>query len=148
MDQTADPASDFADRPWMDPETVPLEATETEGRESSVRCDPARGWRGGCHLAPLAAWLLPGSGVNLLLPILVWKLKAEKDGDAPLAGQAIESLNFQLNLCALTIALSLTIVGLALVPILWIAATVLMVIAAVKAYQGEPYRYPWIYRLF
>lgn len=148
MDHTADPTSDFADRPWMDPETVPLEASGTESEASSERCDPARGWRCVCHVAPLAAWLLPGSGVNLLLPILIWKLKAEKDGDEPLAEQAIESLNFQLNLCALTILLSLTIVGLALVPILWFAATVLMVIAAVKVYQGEPYRYPWIYRLF
>lgn len=148
MDHTVDPASDFADRPWMDPETDPLGDSEPEKRSKKVTWNQARAWQSCCHASPLLTWLLPGTGLNILLPILIWKIKAKKDADEPLAAQAIESLNFQLNLTALTVALSITIIGLVLVPILWIAATVLMVIASVKAYGGKPYQYPWIYRVF
>ncbi len=147
MDHTADSASDFADRPWMDPDTDPLGDSDSELKQK-VTWDQARAWQSCCHASPLLTWLLPGTGLNILLPILIWKIKAKKDADEPLAEQAVESLNFQLNVTALMIALSITIIGLVLVPVVWIAATVLMVIASVKTYQGKPYRYPWIYRLF
>jgi len=148
MESSSDPAADFADRPWMDPESAPLEEPETEPKKrSKVKWDQPRHWQAMAHAGSLLALVLPGSGVNLLIPILIWQLKAKKEGDAALTVQAIEALNFQLNISALTVILSITIVGLVLLPVLWIAAAVFMIMAAVKAYRGEPYRYPWIYRV-
>ena len=147
MESTSDPAAEFADRPWMDPEAAPLEEPEPEKKRGKVQWNQPRHWLATAHAGPLLALVLPGSGVNLLIPILIWQLKAKKEGDPVLTAQAIEALNFQLNITVLTVVLSITIVGLALLPLLWLAAAVFMIIAAVKAYRGEPYQYPWIYRV-
>lgn len=147
MESTPDPAAEFVNRPWMDPEAAPLGEEEPEKKSRRIEWGKPRNWRALTHAGPLAAWLLPAAGVNLLVPILIWQLKAKKDGDAVLTAQAIESLNFQLNVSALTVALSITFFGLVLVPVLWIAATVFMIIASMKAYRGDPYLYPWIYRV-
>jgi uncharacterized protein len=148
MDSSADPAAEFADRPWMDPETDPLESSATEEKKApKATWNQARAWESATHALPLLGWLIPG-GVNLLVPILIWQLKAKKEGNEALAEQAIESLNFQINLAAISVVLSITLVGLVLIPVLWIAAAVFMIIASVKAYQGKSYRYPWIYRVF
>lgn len=59
--------------------------------------------------------------------------------------QAVEALNFQITvLIAIVISAILTIViiGIFMLIAIAIAATVLAIIAAVKSYAGEDYRYP------
>ena len=146
MTTAADPSSEFVDRPWMDPKTDPLHESEKKPKRCKVTWNEARAWKSAAHVGPLFTWMVPGVGLGVVLPLLIWQLKAKKDGDQALAAEAVEALNFQLNVVLASVALSISIVGLVLLPVLWIGAAVLMVMAAVKVYKGEPYRYPWIWR--
>ena len=57
-----------------------------------------------------------------------------------------ESLNFGITMSIIVVAMVITIVGIMflwVVPILW---TIFRIVAAVKAYQGQFYRYPINFR--
>lgn len=59
--------------------------------------------------------------------------------------QSTEALNFQIvYLIAIIVSSILTIIliGLILLPIVFIVGVVLMIMAGVKSYNGEDYRYP------
>ena len=63
---------------------------------------------------------------------------------------AVEALNFHITvwIAAFVAGLSiLLVIGVVLLPLVLIVAAVFSVIAAVKAYQGVPYRYPLSIRL-
>ena len=150
MDATAE-NPDFSDRPWMDPESPPVEEAPpgTEGkarRPSTGFWNEASAWRAACHAVPLAAWLLPMASLGIAAPLLIWQAKAKGEGDLLLTKEAVEALNFQLNVAVVSALLSITVVGLVVVPFVWLAASVLSLIASVQAWQGGGYRYPWILR--
>lgn len=80
--------------------------------------------------------------------LIVWLLK--KDDSAYIGEQAREALNFQITvLIGFIIAWVLTfvLIGLLLLPAVWIANIVLSIMAAVKTSKGEDYRYPLALRL-
>lgn len=135
---TAADTADFSDRPWMDTEADPIESTPSRAA--------VHGWRAFAHAGPILAWVMPVLGVGMLVPLLIWQLKAKEEGDQVLAANAIESLNFQINVAVLSFIATATILGVLLLPILWIAGTVFSLIAAYKVYHGQDYRYPWILR--
>lgn len=87
--------------------------------------------------------------VFLFIPALVvWILK--KDDSAYLADQSKEALNFQITVAiAMFIAQLLVwvLIGLALVPIIWLANIVFCIIAAISTSKSETYRYPFCLRL-
>lgn len=59
-----------------------------------------------------------------------------------------ESLNFSINMALLAVVLVISVIGWALLwlpPIIWL---VMRIIAAIKAAQGEFYRYPLTIRFF
>jgi uncharacterized Tic20 family protein len=63
---------------------------------------------------------------------------------------AVEALNFHITVWIASFVAGLTIllvIGIFLLPAVLIAAAVFTVIAAVRAYQGVPYRYPLSIRL-
>jgi uncharacterized Tic20 family protein len=101
-----------------------------------------RQWATGCHLIPLAGYLLLIASV--LAPLVMWLLKRE-DG-AFIDGQGKESVNFQISI------LIYFLVGLLLVPVLGLGVFIIvalsvfdlvcMVIGAIKASEGTAYRYP------
>lgn len=133
---TADPSPEFVDRPWMGEQREP---------ESVVIAD--RGWLATSHAAPALLWILFPYGSALIVPLLIWQVKAEKEGNRPLILHSVEALNFQINLTLVCIALSISVIGLLVVPIVLIAGLVLSLIAGYKAYHGVDYRYPWIKRV-
>lgn len=137
MTNTADPASsEFAERPWMDGAEAPGSAVDSE-----------RGWLVAAHASPLLLWILYPYGSALIIPLLIWQLKAKKEDNQPLIQHSVEALNFQINLTLACIALSITIIGLFVVPVVMIAGLVFSIIASYKAYKGVDYQYPWICRL-
>jgi uncharacterized Tic20 family protein len=142
---TATESSEFADRPWMDPETPPVGEAEPP-RPSASAWSEAAAWRAASHAVPLLAWLLPMASLGIAAPLLIWQAKAKGEGNQLLSSEAIEALNFQLNVAVLSALLSITVVGLVLVPFLWLGASILAILAAVQAWQGGGYRYPWILR--
>jgi uncharacterized Tic20 family protein len=89
-------------------------------------------WLLGCVLGPLAVYL--------------WR----RDSSEFVAGHAREALNFNITvaLAALVcIALMVVFVGFILGTALFIAWLVLTLIAAIRASEGERYRYPFSLRL-
>jgi uncharacterized Tic20 family protein len=110
--------------------------------------DPqARQWALFAHLSALAALVI---GFNWLGPLIIYLVK--KDADPFIRDHAKEALNFNLSVflygvvgAILTFVLILILIGLLLIPVLIalaIAWVVFVIIAAVKANRGEPYRYP------
>lgn len=115
----------------------------------------SRNWGVAAHLA----WLVTVVGIPAPIgPLVVWLIK--KDEDAFAEDQAREALNFQLSVLIYMIVgavaaaiLAIVIFGLgliALVPVVLVFAIlilVLTIVAAVKASEGERYRYPMTIRL-
>jgi uncharacterized Tic20 family protein len=63
---------------------------------------------------------------------------------------SVESLNFQITLAIAYVIATISIVfiiGLILLPVIWIGAIVLCIIAGMAANRGEDYRYPLTLRL-
>lgn len=111
--------------------------------------DPAtraqRNWAMASHLISLSGFVIPFG--NIIGPLLMWLLKRE---EWPLADdQGKESLNFQINwtiLSFITFILCFVLIGFALLPIVLITGLILVVMATIKASEGERFRYPFIIR--
>lgn len=99
------------------------------------------------HLAALSGFI--GIPLGFILgPLVIWMIK--KDTMPFVNEQGKESMNFQITvviamLCC--VPLIFVLIGILLLPIVGIAALVLTIIAAVKANNGEHYRYPFALRL-
>ena len=97
------------------------------------------------HLSALAGLVI---GLNWLGPLIVYLVK--KDEHPFIADQSREALNFNISVFIYFIASAILIplgVGLLALPVVFIAWLVLTIIAAVRANNGEPYRYPLTIRL-
>ena len=96
----------------------------------------SRGWATAAHLVPLI-------GLGFIGPLVIWLVKRDED---PFVGfHALEALNFQISLIIYVIAsllLLFVLIGFILIFVVPIFALVVMIIAGVKAANGEFYRYP------
>jgi len=98
------------------------------------------------HLSALAGLFV--GGLIFLGPLLVYLVK--KDEHPFIAAESREALNFNLSVFIYIIVsaiLIILVVGLLLLPAVAIAWLILTIIAAVRANNGEPYRYPLTIRL-
>lgn len=104
----------------------------------------SRNWAMAAHLSAFGALIVP---LPFLGPLIVWLIRREVD---PYAGaHALEALNFNLTVTIATIVaivLAFVLIGLLLLPVIVIVWIVFVVVAAVKAANGEPYRYPMTIR--
>jgi len=99
-----------------------------------------------CHLSAFAGVVIPFG--NIIGPLVIWLLK--KDSSPYIDYHGKESLNFQIAFTIYMIVallLMMVLIGFILAPILGIGGLVLMIMAAIKAKDGEEYRYPFIFRL-
>lgn len=102
-----------------------------------------RNWAMIAHLAGLASYLGVIPFASIIGPLIVWLLK--KDSSAFVDEHGKESLNFQITMSiafAISVALCLVVIGFFILPFLAIWIIVLVVIAAIKAVNGEHFRYP------
>ncbi len=94
-----------------------------------------------CHLSSFAGVLIPFA--NIFGPLLVWLLKREQ---SPFINDhGMEALNWQISATIYLIAsalMVLLVVGIVLLPIVFVFNLVVVIIATVRASNGEPYRYP------
>lgn len=100
----------------------------------------SRGWATAAHLIPLI-------GFGFLAPLIIWMMKREEDPFVEY--HAREALNFQITLIIYvlaSIALMFVLIGFITIVVVLIFALVVMVIAGIKASNGEFYRYPLIFR--
>ena len=113
---------------------------------TSLSQKEARKWAMLCHMAALAG--LIGNGICFLAgPLVVWLVK--KDTDPFVDEQGKEAVNFQITMfiaafvCA---PLILILVGIFLLIAVGIMMVVFPIIGAIKASDGEHYRYPFAIR--
>ena len=101
-----------------------------------------RMWAMFCHLASLAGYVgIPFA--NIIGPLIVWQIKKS---ESPLVDdQGKEALNFQISMTIYVLVGLVSIcigIGIVVLPVLGILGLVFTIIAAIKANQGEMYRYP------
>ncbi len=127
--------------------TDPVTPVEKTLPPSGAPGPEVRQWGMFAHLAGFLGYLLPGIG-QLIGPLLVWQLK--KDLDPFVDDQGKEALNFQITvtlLALLCFPLMLVAIGFFLLPLVIFGTVVLMIVAAIKANEGQAYRYPFCWRL-
>jgi uncharacterized Tic20 family protein len=92
---------------------------------------------------------LAGTVFSFIPALIVWILK--KDDSVFIASQSKEALNFQITVAiALFVCssiLSWVLIGIMLMPMIWLANIVFCIIAAISTSKGETYRYPFCLRL-
>jgi hypothetical protein len=112
----------------------------------STASSDERMWAMLCHLSGFAGYIVPFG--NIIGPLVIWLIK--KDQYAFVDDQGKEALNFQISImiwAAVAIALCFVIIGIPLLIAVIIFSVVMTIIAAIKANEGEYYRYPLTIRL-
>jgi len=90
-----------------------------------------------CHVLCIVGWILA--------PIIIYLVK--KDESSFVAAHAKESMNFQITVFIVTMALLISVVGILLIWLVAPIAMILMIVASIKASEGKLYRYPFTLRL-
>jgi hypothetical protein len=105
-----------------------------------------RQWGLFAHLSALLGFIIPFG--SILAPLVIWQIK--KDTMPFVTDQAKEALNFNITATIAVIVswlLLFVLIGFLLLPLVLIAWVVFVVLAAIKANNGEYYRYPFALRL-
>ncbi|MDQ3118708.1 MAG: DUF4870 domain-containing protein [Verrucomicrobiota bacterium] len=111
-------------------------------------------WTVLCHASSFLGFVIPVAG-HFAGPLLIWLLKRNESPEVDEHGK--ESLNFQISMFIYLAALGVVafilmfvLIGFLLFPviaILYVAGIVLVIIASLKAGEGQFYRYPLTIRL-
>ena len=112
---------------------------------SPVPTSDEKNWGMLAHLSALFAGFF---GVPFVGPLLVLLIKGKES--AWVEAHAKEALNFQLMVTGvlwLSLLSIICLVGVFLAPLVGLGALIFSVIASMKAYNGEVYRYPFNNRL-
>jgi uncharacterized Tic20 family protein len=126
-------------------------ANLTDGADSAARAaivdETARNSAVAAHLSTFAGLIVPlGSVIG---PLAVWLTRRDRDPFIDQAGR--EALNFGISVAiygsVLLVAALLLLVGISLLIVGVVAWVVVASLAAAKASQGQPYRYPLTMRL-
>jgi len=113
-----------------------------------------RTWTILCHASAFLGFFVPVAG-HIAGPLIVWLVKRDESPEIDEHGK--ESVNFQISmfiyasiLGVITFILLFVLIGFLLIPlfaILFLADVVLVIIASLKASEGQLYRYPLTIRL-
>ncbi|MCW0482824.1 DUF4870 domain-containing protein [Gaoshiqia sediminis] len=101
-----------------------------------------RTWGMLCHLSALAGAVIPFG--NIIGPLIVYSVKRQEYGFVEDQGK--EALNFQITMSILLIVsaiLVVIVIGIFLLIAIGLLSLIFTVIGALKANQGEFYRYPF-----
>src|SRR4051812_19631634 len=105
-----------------------------------------RPWAAFIHASALLGVFIHFPG-HLIPPLIVWLLK--RDESAELDAHGKEAVNFQISMLiynAIAAVFCLILIGFVGLAVLWVLNTILVIIAAIKASDGEFYRYPMTIR--
>jgi uncharacterized Tic20 family protein len=107
-----------------------------------------RNWALVAHLGPIVLGSLSLGVLAFALPLVIFL--AKRDESEFVSDQSKESLNFQITVFLAYLVCSplvLVVIGLLFWGVILVAHIVLGLVAAVKSYEGERYRYPVALRL-
>src|SRR2546421_12252905 len=104
--------------------------------------DNVKSWCVGCHLSALAGFVIPALG-HILGPLIVWLVKRGDSAEIDAHGK--EALNFQMSMLIYNVVagiLCLIVIGFVLLAVLHVLNVVFVIIASLRASEGQMYRYP------
>ncbi len=105
----------------------------------------ARMWAMLTHLSAI-----PGSFVligSIVAPLVIWQIQKERSAFVDYHGK--EAVNFQITMAiaaALSFLLMILVIGVFLLFVVGVVWLIFTIIAAIKANNGEYYRYPLTFR--
>jgi hypothetical protein len=94
-----------------------------------------------CHLSGLSGYLIPFG--NLIIPTIIWSMK--KDEMPMVDAHGKEVINFQISFtiwAAIAFIFVFILIGIPLLIGLFVLQIIFIIIAAIKADNGELYHYP------
>ncbi len=106
-----------------------------------------KSWCVACHLSALAGFLIPALG-HIGGPLIVWLVKRGDSAEIDQHGK--EALNFQISMLIYNVVagiLCFILIGFFLLAILHLLNVVFVIIAGMRASEGQMYRYPLTLRL-
>ena len=116
-----------------------------QAAEQPVLSSDEKMWAMFCHLSALAGFVIPFG--NIIAPLVIWILKKEEYPHVNDQGK--EAINFQISMTIYIIAsiiLIVIVIGIPLLILLGLFELIVIVIASIKANEGEKYRYPFAIR--
>lgn len=90
------------------------------------------------HLSQLLIWFIPFLGI--IVPILMWT--TNKDNNVAVDNHGKNILNFTISYAIYVVALTIIIIGIPLLPVLFVIYAVALIMATIKASNGEFWSYP------
>lgn len=111
-------------------------------RSDATVSTSTRNWCVLCHAAALLGVFTHFIG-HIFGPLAVWLIKRHDAAEIDAHGK--ESLNFQLSMLLYDIVagiLCVILIGIPILILLWIANLVFVIIASIRASEGQLYRYP------
>ena len=126
----------------------PSAASEPSEDSPTTPSKEDRNWALAAHLGATVGSFISGGMLSFVVPLVIYL--AKKEESEFVADQAKESLNFRITLFIgylIGIVLTFFVVGLCLIGIVWLVDLIFGIIAGLKAYEGERYRYPFAIRL-
>lgn len=99
-----------------------------------------------CHLSALAGFVIPFG--SIIGPLVVWLMKREESSFVDRQGK--ESLNFQITMLIaflISLVLVFVLIGFLLIAAVAIFDLIMIIVATIKASEGEDFRYPISLRL-
>ena len=115
---------------------------ETIPPTTSVTSSSTRTWCILCHASALLGLFFHFLG-HIFGPLIVWILKRAEAAEIDAHGK--ESLNFQLSMLiydAVAVILCFVLIGIPILILLWVLNTIFVIVASIKASEGQLYRYP------
>jgi uncharacterized Tic20 family protein len=111
-----------------------------------------KNWAMLCHLSGFLGYLVVVPFASIIGPLVVWLLK--KDSSAFVDEHGKESINFQITMSivyainwVLLFSIVFAIIAIPLFGLLGVWLIVLVIVGAIKAVNGEHFRYPLTIRL-
>jgi len=95
-----------------------------------------------CHIGGFGGYLMPLGG-NIIVPLILWLIKKDQSPFVDYHGK--EALNFNISIAIYYIIaglLVLVLIGFVLLAAVFVIHVVFIIIAAIRASNGEYYRYP------
>lgn len=92
------------------------------------------------HLSLLLGWVVPIPFIDILLPIIIWQ--ATKKQSPQIEPHARNAINWLISSTIYSLVLLITLVGAALLPLLFGLRVAFPIVAAIQASKGKVWKYP------
>ena len=121
--------------PPVEDQAAPFPSDYESDEESDVQqpemSQDARNMAMLCHILGI---------VGFIGPLIIWLMERDKHRFVDEHGR--NAMNYQISFMLYLIALCITVIGAFVAPALMIAHVVLSIMGALRAYHGQPWRYP------